>query len=548
MTNYLALTIGPIYQTLRKARNTRELWAASYLFSKLMELLIKELTQKGAVVILPKKIEDSSLERYGAGIYNDRLFAEAGTITENQVNGIITDAVKKLADLLCPTGETADPDYWQQYLRIEWVMKPLESIEGGNLINGFANLLDTAELSARYFSASHKPDRMTQFLDKIYETKLKSALTGNALGAYKDMIKGLFPSTMDLATYELFQTDSQKYNELLKDAKMEAADTTDVEAKKIQAFFQKLETKGNAFESVFSDYHKYFCIVHADGDGIGQTIKTLDNKGEFSDFSEKLGKYAVAAAKVINDFGGKPVYIGGDDLLFFAPVCARAGDKTQSIFNLIKTLDGMFTGLGLAGSPTLSFGITFSYHKFPLFEAYDLSYKELGHRAKQVVWADGRKKNAVAFRLMKHTGSWFEGLFTKEQLDKLLIAETALRDADKDLLSSMVYKLDTLESLLVELDKQNTLEKNAQWLFKNFFNEPIHERNREQLEWVQKLLIDTYRQQAVVDEKPLDRSANLYAVLRILKFVTDRPQNIRPAQAANPVAETENESPVNPTL
>ena len=37
---HTAITLGPIYKTFMYAKKTRELWAASYLFSYLMKTLI----------------------------------------------------------------------------------------------------------------------------------------------------------------------------------------------------------------------------------------------------------------------------------------------------------------------------------------------------------------------------------------------------------------------------------------------------------------------------------------------------------------------------
>lgn len=550
MAKYLALTIGPIFQTLRKARNTREIWGASYLFSTLMEALCVELQSKGAKVILPQKVNISKAMRFGAGIYNDRLFAEADALTSKEVKEVINSAINTLAAQLCPTGFTPDPQYWKQYLRIEWVLKPIDDITDGKLIQIFTPLLDTAELATPFFSNANGRDQLVDFFDKIYTTKIKDALTGSNLGSYKEMIqgKGIFPSTMDLATFELFQHNAIGYKKLLEEAKLESDDTNDADAKKIQTFFQKLEMKNNPFEDVFCDYHKYFCIVHADGDGIGNTIKMLGSTTDYSLFSQKLGSYAVEAAQIINDFGGKPVYIGGDDLLFFAPVCTRKDKKTRSIFSLIKSLDNAFKSIGLTNNPTLSFGITFSYHKFPLFEAYELSSKQLFQRSKKIVWADQSKKNAVAFRLLKHSGFWYEGLLNKTQLDELLNAEDAIRQTDGDLLSSMVYKINTLDTLLKDLDQLNLLSSQASWLFKNFFNEPVHQRNRNQLDLVQKLLLDIYRQKGTIDDDKLDQNANLYAVLRILKFITDKPQKSSSPKAEKLKIEIENPSSISPIL
>ena len=40
---YIAITIGPVVRTLMLTKKTRELWAASYLFSWIMKQLASEL-------------------------------------------------------------------------------------------------------------------------------------------------------------------------------------------------------------------------------------------------------------------------------------------------------------------------------------------------------------------------------------------------------------------------------------------------------------------------------------------------------------------------
>ena len=52
MNNYLAITIGPIYKTIQQARSTREIWAASFVFSLMMKEILKQLSQHDKVEII----------------------------------------------------------------------------------------------------------------------------------------------------------------------------------------------------------------------------------------------------------------------------------------------------------------------------------------------------------------------------------------------------------------------------------------------------------------------------------------------------------------
>ena len=71
-------------------------------------------------------------------------------------------------------------------------------------------------------------------------------------------------------------------------------------------------------------------------------------------------------------FGGMIIYAGGDDLLFLAPV---SNGKGQTVFELCQEIAMLFEGkmkdnfVGFSSCPTVSFGISIQYEKFPLYEA-----------------------------------------------------------------------------------------------------------------------------------------------------------------------------------
>ncbi|MEL7065301.1 MAG: type III-B CRISPR-associated protein Cas10/Cmr2, partial [Bacteroidota bacterium] len=64
---YIALTIGPVVPTLTSARKTRELWAASYIFSWIMKQVARELKKDPKrQFVLPYQEED-------LGVYQDHV-------------------------------------------------------------------------------------------------------------------------------------------------------------------------------------------------------------------------------------------------------------------------------------------------------------------------------------------------------------------------------------------------------------------------------------------------------------------------------------------
>jgi len=524
MSHILAITIGPIFDTLQQARKTRELWAASYLYSHLMELLMTEIKAIGGIVILPQKISDPSKPRYGAGVYNDRMYASINEANVSKVDDAIKAAIGKLAAAVASKGAVADEDFWQKYLRIEWAHKPLDSLAEGALFKQMEPLLNASELHRPYFWDAPKEDRLTELLDKVYETKMaQSALKSDeAKGKYNGMMKGLFPSTADLATFELFQRKQTDYRSLLDE--VNAYD--ELNEAQTESFYEKIFAKGSPFEGIATDYHKYFCIVHADGDNLGLLNSTLTDEASYQALSTKLSGFALEAAGIINDYGGKPVYIGGDDLLFFAPVCSVKEGKTVSVFQMISKLDEAYAKLDLPDS-ALSFGITLSYHKFPLLEARQLSYEQLAYYAKKTKWTKGGEKNAIAFRLLKHSGAYFEGILSKSVLKAFVDSEVYIRQGDKDLISGIVFKMETLSGLFDLLVADKQLEARIPHLFDNFFNEPIHQRNEPQMKLVRSLLLTVYQSEYEIENKSGGHTRNFYAILRLLKFVTDKPERKR---------------------
>lgn len=538
---YLALSIGPIVKTLKEARKTRELWAASYLLSTLMKHLMEQLDpadENGKhpnilIPSIPEEVQNATL--YGAGIYPDRLFMEADGFTEKQVQGAIKRAFYALAKDCLPEG--ADDEnhkakikkaakFWEQFLRVVFVLKELPDIKAGKLSLELSLYLESLELEDTLLAEEPELNALYKLFDvnNIYKVPLSDALKGDNRGVYDPTLSGTayVPPIYEIAAMELHQVDSMKLQTII--GEMKQGDLS-------EEFYNKIEKdkdKDSKLAKALQPRHKYYCIVRADGDSIGAAIKTLGDRQAYIDFSELLANFGKDAAEKIDKYGGKPIYIGGDDLLFLAPL--HNGNET--IFELIKTIDDIFPVEQLATGDankkaSLSYGLNIAYYKYPLFEAiddsFDIMYKAKGHKTKA-----GAKKNAVSFHFTKHSGSFFDATFSKDYLALINKATKAFNQQDKQqrrgLVSSLIFKIKILEQLLISLVKKTEADKvkdRLGYFFDKYFEEwKDNEIFKAQKQSAKELLHGAYEE--VGEGGFLDL---YFATMRLIDFINEPNQH-----------------------
>ena len=69
---YLAINIGPIVKTFSIARKPKEFWAASYMFSYLMQCILESFDkERNKVELISPHYEN---QRIGVGLFPDRAF------------------------------------------------------------------------------------------------------------------------------------------------------------------------------------------------------------------------------------------------------------------------------------------------------------------------------------------------------------------------------------------------------------------------------------------------------------------------------------------
>jgi CRISPR-associated protein Cmr2 len=540
MEHYLGLTIGPVLKTLQQARKTRELWACSYLLSRLMKHLVDALGKTDVIIPdVPADLQNDQL--FGAGIYPDRLFMRADKWVTNgdvvgakkQVKDLIDSALRNLAEeclLDKEFGEAAVP-FWKEFFRIRFVIKPLASINEGQLSLALSPFLETMELEDVQMHVDGENYLLDLFdWDKFSQYPLTEVLRSK--GNYKWM-HGWFPATHEVGAYELYKASGSLNRDLGWVANED----------KNEEFYVKLESSNLSVASKYKPLHKYFCLVQADADNMGATIKQLADETAYRDFSQKLASYGADSATRINKFGGKPIYIGGDDLLFLCPV--HNGEKT--VFELIKELDDAFPKVIVSGvQVSMSFGLNIVYYKYPLFEAIADAY-DIMQRAKKYKNASGDKKDAISFQFTKHSGNAFRATFSKGYLTEIqnLIKVMQGLGEKQAMVSSLIYKLQSLRKLFTEVLETPDAKTRLEATMKHYFNEwKNNEGFEKQRDAVIQLLLSSLQAvdiNAEIAEPPCKQDAEkstaamdlFYHTMRLVQFMIAPSKNTKKDEIQN---------------
>ena len=391
---YTTINIGPIISTLGMARKPRELWAASYMFSHLMKCIYGAAEEAKADIISPAKPTD---ENGKVGIYPDRIYMR----NIDDVKALISNAMMK---------------FWQD----------------------LTDVRDTIDLT--YFNVmsatSEKDSESAAIADLNQKLDVLELCNFAADGQAAKTVYNLLSKTRNSHLFQLATGEDRFHIKSLE----EIART-------------QLDADENAKER---SHHRYICIVQADGDNVGKTVShpgLEDN--QVKNISKELVAFGQKAEELIAAFGGEPIYAGGDDLLFIAPVIGADG---ANIFNLLERIENdAFKGVhdvvermqdkegnALGIEASLSFGVSITYYKYPLYEALESARNLLFGKAKNI--AD---KKAIAWSLRKHSGGTFDVAFSLKNKElKQQFANLIAATADGATVSAVAHKIRQEEALV----------------------------------------------------------------------------------------------------
>lgn len=135
-----------------------------------------------------------------------------------------------------------------------------------------------------------------------------------------------------------------------------------------------------------------YALLAMDGDYMGAVMRSAKDP---SQVSLALANFSRAAQDILVEHRGRPVYIGGDDVLALLPTmqALRAADRIRKAYReCFRQID--------MDRVTISAGIVFADMREPLREVIAAAHRVLDDIAKNQA-----QRNAFAILLMKHSGS-----------------------------------------------------------------------------------------------------------------------------------------------
>ena len=419
---HIALTIGPIVDTLSLGRKTAEVWMASYLFSSFMKNSIKKIKERSDATFIVPFVDDDVLEEKddGVGMFHDRFILSSETLTLEEVEAILQEQKDEIAVMVAKSikkDEAKVKAFFSEYIQA-YAFETREEFE--NPIIDISKIMDSIELHTPVLETDE--DYMRLFLNR--DVILNSQLANTSFGGK--------PS------------------------------------------FRALDEIALGNDDEFVNANRYIAIIYVDGDNLGEFIK---KQSDVTEVSKRLFDFDKKAVKSIDDYGAMPIFVGGDDLIIFAPLL----NNGRTVFDLLNDLSEDYKNALNTEESTLSFGLSFTYYKYPLYEALERSRDTLFGVAK-----NHEGKNAVAVSLQKHSGQSFEFCIGKNEdaYAKFLEVVNSVLVDKVELPHAIHHKLDSYKKIFSAISKER-----IESTFENIFNEDLHKSKFEKgLKEIQELM------------------------------------------------------------
>ncbi len=485
--NYIAVTIGPVLDTINLASSPSALWAASYMMSMLsknisLSLIAHKVKQEDIVSPYFDKDDELFNRKDGVGLFHDRVIFKADKFDIKDFPAVRDEAIENTVKYF---GFKSDKDkkYFKDYFLVSAVY--LEESESPIMDSG--KILDCLELAKRFVSSEESNPILSFYNSEDITTS---------------------PSKNDAIRIQVTKEMKMSQWQLLDDHRR-ISSISDI-------------ARGHGDEKKWKKY-SYYAVVRSDGDRISKIIESLAPE-QIRDFSEICLKYCSDIAdKVYNEYGGVTIYAGGDDLLALMPVEYEG----KNIFEFTKEANEHFVKsfAKFKKDVSLSFGIFVAYEKFPLYEALE----ESGHLLFDIA-KDINNKNCVAIRFQKHSGQ-SEGLIipNKDMQEYITFHNNCIKntsdDADEKVIYSAMHKFALFDYMF-----NNAETAELENVFKNIFDADKQKSNsflqKELYEFFKKLkenLNISMIKGRDKDEKDLcSHALKMEYILRIIKFFKEK--------------------------
>lgn len=482
--NYIALTIGPIYETMSYCKKTRELWVGSYFFSYFMKKLITKLSEEDSkmkIDFLVPFVKDENIDvletTLEVGVFHDRFIATSEASKDELKNLLVSrinETLNELANIINENQQQAYYKALKEYFQYHYIIATKDELlsytDKENVIFAIDAILDSLELQQKFTFenkgniAKSKDSNSNDKINPIAKLQYEANRLKKDLG-----LKIEFKSIPEIALANIIDT------EIFKDFDFSKFKDED-NLNDYDAFYKEFEK-----DKTFKPHHKYYAVIQADGDKMGQTIRK--NSEKICEISKKIFTYITQENdgisdinKLFDDFGGMLIYAGGDDLLGFAPIFGKDG---KTLFDLIETLSSKFKNV-IRDGVSLSFGVSINYYKSPMIEAI----KQSGHLLFDVAKKHNTEKQSgsIALSLTKHSGQTFEGVFFLND-----DVYNSYKKLFKDELNGAIalphniqYSLKSLEYLIVDLfeNKSKKTDEEIKSRVESLFNNLVQDSSQ----------------------------------------------------------------------
>jgi len=116
----------------------------------------------------------------------------------------------------------------------------------------------------------------------------------------------------------------------------------------------------------------YGCLIVGDGDRMGAVLDSLTTICHHKAVSAALDQFARSVHEMVEGFGGRVIYSGGDDVLAYAPLHRALGCAAAVNQAFHEALNEVFNEIGVE-QPTFSAGMAIVHYKMPLHLALELA-------------------------------------------------------------------------------------------------------------------------------------------------------------------------------
>lgn len=399
--------IGPVFETIGLARRPLEIWMASYMYSRIAQIIIQDLNAKEGVEIVspyetPKENRNEMFQGIrGAGTFSDHIIFRAEDMQRDAVDDLLKNAIDnmytELGKEIIATIGNGDLETCKAYLQKKiYVLTHVREAQNSDdfPIQEVIAALEKQDRFPPFLAKEDKEDNSDYLLRYIDHDALKNS----------PWAKGNLETKRDGAS--------------------------DASEKVAMGDFGTIAHRSGNRALLLNDY---LAVLYSDGDSMGTLNDVLakTNRNAYNKLSEFIITRTEDNIEYVRKYGAMPIYFGGDDMFFIAPIIGNdpepkdpeARDQKISVFDLVERLgerfDAAWKGFdalekkegfpnvqkdGKLIVPTLSFGIAISHYKYPFRHMRADCLNALFDVAKRQAWSGGRAKKAIAIELRKHSG------------------------------------------------------------------------------------------------------------------------------------------------